>query len=157
MATCQLWLLSTRNVAAMKENLDFNIYFRLTAHDKWCYHVRQCKRQRQQTTVRNFYNLALDAAGQGLKPFRNALASTVGMHRVTTDPCTLEACSLHCLPPLSPGHRAALCRAVAGPEARAQVTDRWQEGMHARHILSGSGSGGRASGQAASSSRDDIS
>lgn len=84
----------------MNETLNLTFYFSLTVCDKWLlwgsvdpHSAQHTAPGRKHVTVRNFYNLALDAAEQGLKPFPNVLASTVGMHRVTPDPSTLEACS----------------------------------------------------------------
>lgn len=64
--------------------------------------------EKTRSSVRNFYNLALDGAGQGLKPFPNVLASTAGMHGATPDPGTLEACRPPARKPLGLGHRPGL-------------------------------------------------
>ena len=64
--------------------------------------------EKTRSSVRNVYNLALDGAGQGLKPFPNVLASTKGMHGATPDPGTLEACRSPARKPLGLGHRPGL-------------------------------------------------
>lgn len=62
----------------------------------------------KRSAVGNFYNLALDGAGQGLKPFPSVLASTVGMHGATPGPGTLEACSPPSRKSPGTGHRPGL-------------------------------------------------
>lgn len=93
-----MWLLSTRNVASVTEKLNFKCnlhHIAATLHSTDLYNAQHTRARGEQKLSEISITLLWMEQGKASNRFKAVLASAVGMHRVTADPSTLEACYSH--------------------------------------------------------------